>query len=54
MATTTAQTFVNESELSNWTHPRVQTGDGQVLGLNDPADVVVIQELKPVNGGVKA
>ena len=54
MPTTIAQTSADEFEFPNCTPPRAQTGDGQVLGLNDPADDVVIQELKPVDGGVTA
>jgi hypothetical protein len=44
MATRTEGTSVNEFEL------RVQTGDGQVV----PADDMVMQELKPVDGGIAA
>jgi hypothetical protein len=60
MATTTIQTSLEQFELSDWTpsgpsRSPTQNSEYPVLSANNVAsDETVIQELKPVDGGVAA
>ena len=56
MATqTTVQISVDDIQLSQWTDSQALTADGPALEQGEvPSDNVLVQELRPVDGGLAA